>query len=86
MGLGWNVYPNPAVQGNTVFVGTDLNNGRLAASIRMTDALGREVYSQNISLNGLQQFAIPTQGLKSGLYNISLRSGNVLETRKLLIP
>lgn len=86
MGLGWNVYPNPAVQGNNVFVGTDLNSGRMPAALRMTDALGREVYSSAVTLNGLQQFAIPTQGLKSGLYTISLRAGQVLETRKLLIP
>lgn len=86
MGLGWNVYPNPALQGNTVYVGTDLNSGRMPAALRMTDALGREVYSSHISLNGLQQFALPTQGLKSGLYTISLRAGQVVETRKLLIP
>jgi hypothetical protein len=86
MGLGWNVFPNPAVQSNTIFIGTDLNTGRMAGSIRMTDAMGREVYTQNITLNGLQQFAIPAQGMRAGLYTISLQAGNVVETRKLLIP
>ncbi|MBL7815604.1 MAG: T9SS type A sorting domain-containing protein [Saprospiraceae bacterium] len=62
----------------------ELNSGTQAqARLQIANPLGQIVHSQNLTSDAIQ--SISTQHLPSGLYLVSVRVGNTLQTRKLTI-
>lgn len=76
-----NVFPNPSSNGllNVKLNGTPNNNQKII----ITDMLGKLVYGENISTNGL---SISTNDFNQGIYFVSLReAGKILFTEKVII-
>lgn len=83
--LKWNLYPNPAVRGQAMVLATDASEIR-EARIQITDASGRMVKELYSSFNGLEQLQIPTEGLASGKYVLTLVSGGKKATVPFILP
>ncbi len=75
----FNVFPNPANDFLTVHLTTPLNT-----VVSVSDILGQEVISQKIS--GTQNnFQLNTSELNTGIYFITLQSGKITSTQKIII-
>lgn len=79
--LKLSLYPNPAIPGRAVVLATDAA-GHREVKLQITDAAGRTVYTANRTLKGLEQQELPTMGLSSGSYFLSLTA----EGKKAVIP
>lgn len=76
------VFPNPATEKTTIaFESNSTNN----VNIIVTDNIGRTVYnSGNISVNnGRTLHSISTSNLAAGVYNVSVKSDNGVNTQRL---
>lgn len=78
-----NIYPNPARQ---VLNTQLLSNRQENAVLTVTDLSGRTVISRNFPLSpGMNNCALNVEKLNSGLYILKIMSGNVTETRSVVI-
>ena len=78
------VYPNPAQ--NFLNLDLSLNNWENQnLNIRLTDVLGREVYSTNINANNEVSLQIPTADLANGCYFLSISTEKGTICRKVQI-
>ncbi|MBE2290673.1 MAG: T9SS type A sorting domain-containing protein [Chitinophagaceae bacterium] len=76
------LYPNPA-NGQDVYV---LYSADGAVSVTVSDISGRTVFASNIAAQqGLQQLRIPTQSLLSGIYIVSVATGEARAQQRLVI-
>ncbi|MDJ1492155.1 fibronectin type III domain-containing protein [Cytophagaceae bacterium DM2B3-1] len=76
------LYPNPSVSGNAVTVKGTFSDTKVLVTIH--DITGRVVYKNNsVTENG--SIWLPTNGLKKGMYVITLNSGNTSSQKKLVI-
>ncbi len=73
------VFPNPA--SNTVYVNVSADYDN--ASLKLMDALGREVLAQNINSSNVN--SINTSALTSGMYLMIIDNGNGLSKTKITI-
>lgn len=73
------VFPNPAANSVYVNVSADYDN----ANLKVMDALGREVLTQNISSSNVN--FINTSSLISGMYLMIIDNGKVLNKTKITI-
>ena len=82
----WTVAPNPTDAGQEVSIILNTNAG-MDLNLRLTDAAGRVVYSQNglYANEGQSVIALPTHGLAAGVYFVQLQSGSQVETRRLSV-
>ncbi len=79
-----NVYPNPTVKGSNLYLVCDFNTTE-NLNVTITDIYGKVVFQTTIqNVNGFNAIEIPAE-LNSGVYNISLNSGNVSAQQKLII-
>jgi len=80
--IGMEVYPNPAV--NVVNVKFEANGGDY--SLAITDLAGRAVTSTVITnANGLQNVALPIEGLVAGNYLITVAKDGATFTQNLIV-
>lgn len=82
----WQVMPNPAERGATIFMSMELENA-MDATLRVFDVYGREMYRQNKqSFNaGLNTMEVPTAQLSAGVYFISLENGTGQSVKRIAI-
>jgi hypothetical protein len=73
------VYPNPSSNNLFINISKEYDN----ATIKLLDALGREVLIQNISASGIN--LINTSGLTSGIYYLSINNETILNKTKIII-
>jgi phosphatidylserine/phosphatidylglycerophosphate/cardiolipin synthase-like enzyme len=66
--LGYNLFPNPTINGNAIMSFTNAVKGDL----NITDISGKLIYS--LKLNHQYQVELPTDGLSSTIYFISIRT------------
>lgn len=77
------VYPNPAAQQTTA--GFNMNTAG-GATISVTDALGRVVYTSSKNLPaGFNEVTIPTSSLAKGVYVVKVQTDKGAETQRLTI-
>lgn len=74
------VYPNPSSKDQALTVETDLVE---PFDIILTDMSGKEVLRQHFEDSGI--IRLQTQGLPSGMYYYSVRSGTLLKSGKVVI-
>jgi uncharacterized protein YjdB len=80
---GINLYPNPASGAINI---QWTNQAQGVARIVITDVLGRAAYASTLNIgaaNGQQQINI--DGLKDGIYQLSIKSGNIYYSCKLVV-
>ncbi|MDP3556219.1 MAG: T9SS type A sorting domain-containing protein [Bacteroidota bacterium] len=81
--LQFSLYPNPATQ--TCFVELNLNQTS-DLEISVLNYLGQVVKQKNYkSQFGKSQFEIELTNLKAGIYFVSLKTGNISSTKKLVV-
>jgi hypothetical protein len=73
------IFPNPASNMIFINVSPDYNN----ANLKLTDALGREILTQNINSSNVN--SINTSALTSGMYIMIIDNGNGLSKTKITI-
>jgi len=78
---GINVYPNPASE--NIYVNIDMENENIV-KVQVSDLLGHIVY-RNDTHNSSDQLMISTGNWNSGLYFVSIQTGNQVVTRKILL-
>ena len=76
------VFPNPSKGVFSIEMPSTLEK---AASINVTDALGRVVYSKNEKLNGAYNGQIDLSNLGKGVYMLNIKTGENISMRKLVI-
>jgi flagellar basal body rod protein FlgG len=77
------VYPNPSNGSFTVQTNSLVND---EISIQVVDITGKIIYTEPVSLTiGKNSFDINLTGLSSGYYQVNLRKGNSVITKKLMI-
>jgi len=77
------VYPNPSNGSFTVQTNSLVND---VISIQVVDITGKIIYTEPVSLTiGKNSFDINLSGLSSGYYQVNLRKGNSVITKKLMI-
>jgi len=74
------VYPNPAH--NQLFVELNTNE---TATFSLHDALGKVVYTNNITTNGLTTNTIDLSKLNAGIYNLTVRIGNQTNLKRVVV-
>jgi hypothetical protein len=80
------IYPNPVAAGANVNVAFDLQKGSSNANLTIVDISGRILFNQTVNVNnGFSAVAIPTQGLKAGLYLVSLSVDGKKATQKVIV-
>jgi hypothetical protein len=80
---GLQLYPNPTSGIVNVQFDTETKG---SADIKIIDMLGNVVYSQEVELNsGINQFSLGVNDIRSGMYQVNIRSGLVSITKKLVI-
>lgn len=78
------LYPNPA-NGSTN-INVDLGLESTTLSIQLTDSRGKQIASKSFDqVKGVFSHVISTEGLRKGIYYVSVRSGSVNEVEKLII-
>ncbi|MGL5890363.1 MAG: T9SS type A sorting domain-containing protein, partial [Bacteroidia bacterium] len=78
-----NMYPNPT-NGNT-FLTLNLDQTQ-EVQIIITDVTGRIVASRNYGeLAGAWTLPMNTEGFAAGMYNVQIRTGNNVETKRLIV-
>ncbi len=76
-------YPNPAQQSTNVSFSTPVSGD---VNIVMIDALGRQVYNQNMtSKTGLNTVNINTANFKSGVYMYTIQFNGKSVTKKMIV-
>lgn len=75
----FSIYPNPVENR----LNLKFENQPDAASVRINDALGREVYSRVFETGGIEP--IEMQDQKPGVYFISVQSGSLYATQKIIL-
>jgi hypothetical protein len=77
--ITFQIFPNPAK--DILFVQV---NGRIeAATLQITDGIGRKLKEEKITLNGSQTFSINIAGLHRGIYHLSLKGSSTQHLRFL---
>ncbi len=76
------VYPNPSNGIFSIEMPATLDK---SASINVTDALGRVVYSKNEKLNGAYSGQLNLSNLSKGVYVLNIKTGENISMRKLVI-
>ena len=67
------IYPNPVVAGGNLNVVVDLFQSNTNVNVTMYDISGKQVFNTNVNnQKGLKAIAVPTAGLRAGLYIVSL--------------
>jgi hypothetical protein len=74
------IFPNPAE--DILYV--QLNGRNETATLQITDALGRRLNEEKISLNGSTSFSVDIKDLPKGVYHLLLRSSTGLYQHKFL--
>lgn len=78
------VFPNPVSDAGPLLVRWP-NAGRTAPiDAILTDLTGRVYYQKQYAPGGADTFALPTTGLATGLYFVTLTAGNLRETVKVI--
>ncbi|MCU0435704.1 MAG: T9SS type A sorting domain-containing protein [Bacteroidia bacterium] len=78
-----NLYPNPT-NGNT-FLTLNLDQVQ-EVDVIITDITGRVVASRNYGeLTGAWTLPVYTEGFAAGIYNVQVRTGNNVETKRLVV-
>ena len=81
--LLFDVYPNPAGEKLVVRIGAPLLN---EASVLLSNALGQELVQKSVVLDGADTgLTITTGDLPPGLYFVTVKSGTVSSTKKILV-
>jgi len=80
---GLNVWPNPSTNGQLTVSFNTSTTGNF--QIELFDMLGRRSFSQNYSSTGFFTAQINTSNLITGMYILSVRQGNNLYKKKVLI-
>lgn len=76
------IFPNPFTGNVNVLIEQDFES---VIRVDVTDVLGQVVLSKEIPVaSGIQQFSIELSHLAPAMYQLSLRSGDMLEIKKLL--
>ncbi len=79
------VYPNPATDGNFTLV-YDLGKNVQHADFQLFNISGQSIFSQKLPCNeGLQQWNVPTLGLKEGIYFAQIRYNDKAITQKIVV-
>jgi hypothetical protein len=82
-GATFSMYPNPANESITLNVSLE-NNTSVALDI--TNMVGAKVYAEQVKLNaGVNTKTINLQSLPNGIYTVSIVSGDVITTQRLVI-
>jgi hypothetical protein len=78
-----NVYPNP-VTDKTVL--TFYNTENAVYTVKVLDAMGKEVYAENInSVLGMNRADLNLNGISSGVYFLVLSNAKATATRRLIV-
>ncbi|MDR3678719.1 MAG: T9SS type A sorting domain-containing protein [Flavipsychrobacter sp.] len=75
------VVPNPA---SDVAIVTYENVNAVSTTLRITNMLGQEVYTQQLGQQQNGDVTIPVKHLPAGIYLVSLQSGNKIITQQLV--
>lgn len=82
---GMALYPNPS-SGSAVTVALQHPASQQGAQVQIMNMNGRVVHTEQIAPGGIQtNISIPDLQLTKGMYMVTLRNGETLETQKLLI-
>lgn len=86
LGAGaWSLYPNPATAANAVTLTTDVATAG-PATVRVLDALGRVVRTQDIAVPaGPLRYCLNVRGLAPGLYVVRLALPDDIATARRLV-
>jgi hypothetical protein len=67
------VYPNPVAQGTNLNIVIDLMQANTNVNLSVYDVTGKEVFKTKVNnQSGLQAIAVPTAGLRAGMYVVAL--------------
>jgi hypothetical protein len=76
------LFPNPVRNAATLEI---FNSHMQMGVLKVTDARGRTIYQKSISLiPGPNQYAVPTTGLKNGIYNVQVLTAGQNKTFNLI--
>ena len=76
------LYPNPANN----FAIISLRNATVGhAVLSINDMTGKQIVQESFKVNGLFAYKINTKELKSGVYQVTLASGNNSLSQKLIV-
>jgi choice-of-anchor B domain-containing protein len=79
--INFSVFPNPANEKISV----NISNCKGSGLITLTDLAGRKLYAQRHDFNSLlNNFELNISGFSSGIYFVSLESGNKIITKKIV--
>ena len=81
-GTELNVFPNPVSDVLTLNVVSDRNE---EMNVRMLTIDGKEVFAQQLRVNGITTATLPVDHLASGFYFVELRSGSAVLTEKVIV-
>jgi hypothetical protein len=78
------VYPNPSNGSSIQVQAMDLQSEQI--TLRVMDAMGRQVYNQAHSVNGALNTTIDFhQSLASGIYTLEITDNNQVQTQRLIV-
>jgi len=78
----YNVYPNPTSGLLTV----KLDKVIAGTVIKVTDVMGKEVYSNNVKNNGInQEVNLDLTNLSKGIYMMNIVNGKNVDVRKIIV-
>ena len=81
----WGVRPNPVRPGADLIVDIEATTG-FNGLLKMTDITGREVRTRELRVqSGQQQLSLNTDGLQSGVYLVTLQTGDAVMTRRVVV-
>lgn len=82
--IEYSLYPNPVVGDDILFISTQDEE---ANSIYYTlhNEVGRTVKTGQLSIDGVNHYYLPIEGLSTGLYTLSLRNGTSLSSQKFVV-
>jgi 1,4-alpha-glucan branching enzyme len=83
-GKTWAVYPNPSNGSSMNVQAFDLQAEQV--SVRVMDAIGREVYNQTYNVDGYLNTSIALdQAISAGIYMLEITDNDVVKTERLII-
>jgi hypothetical protein len=82
----FSIYPNPVTKNNDIFIQTS-GNIKGTTSVKLTDEMGRTVYSANVDLSTVNKIPINPGDLTAGIYNLQLANitDNIIEVFPVVV-
>jgi hypothetical protein len=75
------IFPNPSKGNFTVL----LDNAAPNLMMSMVDAMGRKVWSRQLSTQGQSRVEIATDGMSAGVYTLIFNDGGEIRSRRLVL-